>query len=81
MRTIKLNEDRAMVRAFAIHDNVKLYADTIASIKHRGIIGEKFMALSPGGGGEPLKSRWQDSRYRIGLSIWKNWSVNSFMET
>jgi len=55
VRTIKLNEDRAMV-VLSIHDNVKLYADTIASIKTRGIIGEKFMALSPGGGGEPLKA-------------------------
>jgi len=34
---------------------VKLYTDTIASIKTRGIIGEKFLALSPGGGGDPLK--------------------------
>ena len=34
---------------------VKLYTDTIASIKSRGIIGEKFLALSPGGGGDPLK--------------------------
>jgi phospholipid/cholesterol/gamma-HCH transport system substrate-binding protein len=55
VRTIKLNEDRAMV-VLSIHDDVKLYADTIASIKTRGIIGEKFMALSPGGGGEPLKA-------------------------
>ena len=31
VRTIKLNEDRAMV-VLSIHDNVKLYADTIASI-------------------------------------------------
>ena len=55
VRTIKLNEDRAMV-VLSIHDMSKLYTDTIASIKTRGIIGEKFMALSPGGGGEPLKA-------------------------
>jgi phospholipid/cholesterol/gamma-HCH transport system substrate-binding protein len=54
VRTIKLKDDRAMV-LLAIHDGVKLYTDTIASIKTRGIIGEKFMALSPGGGGDPLK--------------------------
>lgn len=53
VRAIKLRDDRAMV-VLSIHDGVKLYADTIASIKTRGIIGEKFMALSPGGGGEPL---------------------------
>ena len=54
VRTIKLKDDRAMV-LLAIHDGVKLYTDTIASIKTRGIIGEKFMALSPGGGGDTLK--------------------------
>lgn len=54
VETINLKEDRASVM-LAIHDGIKLYTDTIASIKTRGIIGEKFMALSPGGGGDPLK--------------------------
>jgi len=54
VRTITLNEDRAAV-ILAVDNKVKLYTDTIASIKTRGIIGEKFLALSPGGGGDPLK--------------------------
>jgi phospholipid/cholesterol/gamma-HCH transport system substrate-binding protein len=54
VRAITLNEDRAAV-LLAVDDKVKLYTDTIASIKTRGIIGEKFLALSPGGGGDPLK--------------------------
>jgi phospholipid/cholesterol/gamma-HCH transport system substrate-binding protein len=54
VRAITLNEDRAAV-ILAVDNKVKLYADTIASIKTRGIIGEKFLALSPGGGGDPLK--------------------------
>lgn len=54
VREIVLKEDRAAV-TLAVNDNVKLYTDTIASIKTRGIIGEKFLALSPGGGGDPLK--------------------------
>ena len=54
VRAITLNEDRAAV-ILAIDNKVKLYTDTIASIKTRGIIGEKFLALSPGGGGDPLK--------------------------
>jgi len=54
VRGITLNQDRAMVK-LAINNTVKLYTDTIASIKTRGIIGEKFLALSPGGGGDPLK--------------------------
>jgi phospholipid/cholesterol/gamma-HCH transport system substrate-binding protein len=54
VRAITLNEDRAAV-TLAVDNRVKLYTDTIASIKTRGIIGEKFLALSPGGGGDPLK--------------------------
>lgn len=55
VRGIVLNDDRAAV-TLAVHDHVKLYSDTIASIKTRGIIGEKFLALSPGGGGDVLKA-------------------------
>jgi phospholipid/cholesterol/gamma-HCH transport system substrate-binding protein len=54
VKTIRLNEDRAMV-TLVVQNGTKLYTDTIASIKTRGIIGEKFLALSPGGGGDPLK--------------------------
>ena len=54
VRGIVLNNDRATVK-LTVNDTVKLYTDTIASIKTRGIIGEKFLALSPGGGGDPLK--------------------------
>jgi phospholipid/cholesterol/gamma-HCH transport system substrate-binding protein len=54
VRAITLREDRAAV-SLAVDNKVKLYTDTIASIKTRGIIGEKFLALSPGGGGDPLK--------------------------
>ncbi len=54
VRAIVLQEDRAAV-TLAVDNTVKLYTDTIASIKTRGIIGEKFLALSPGGGGDPLK--------------------------
>jgi len=54
VKTIGLKEDRALVM-LAIQNGTKLYSDTIASIKTRGIIGEKYLALSPGGGGDPLK--------------------------
>jgi len=54
VKTIRLKEDRA-VATFAINGGIKLYDDTIASVKTRGIIGEKFVSLSPGGGGEELK--------------------------
>ncbi|MCP9472441.1 MAG: outer membrane lipid asymmetry maintenance protein MlaD [Nitrospira sp.] len=55
VKSIVLKDDQAVVR-LAVHNNVKLYTDTFASIKTRGIIGEKFVSLSPGGGGEPLQA-------------------------
>ena len=55
VKNIGLKEDRAQV-VLAIHDGIKLYDDAIASIKTRGIIGEKFMEISPGGAGELLKN-------------------------
>ncbi len=54
VKSITLKDDRAMVR-LGLDNGTKLYTDTIASIKTRGIIGEKYLALSPGGGGDPLK--------------------------
>ncbi len=54
VKGISLKDDRAIVR-LAVQNGTALYTDTIASIKTRGIIGEKFLALSPGGGGDPLK--------------------------
>lgn len=53
VKGIGLQGDRAIV-SLAINNDVKLYTDTIASIKTRGIIGDKYLALSPGGGGDPL---------------------------
>lgn len=54
VKAINLKEDQALVR-LVVQNGTKLYSDTIASIKTRGIIGEKYLALSPGGGGDPLK--------------------------
>jgi len=53
VKKIELKESRASV-TLAVQDSIKLYTDTIASIKTRGIIGEKYVSLSPGGGGDPL---------------------------
>lgn len=54
VQDVRLNEDRAVI-TLAVREGVTLYDDTIASIKTRGIIGEKFVSLSPGGAGEALK--------------------------
>jgi phospholipid/cholesterol/gamma-HCH transport system substrate-binding protein len=55
VKSIVLKNDQAIVR-LAVQNNIQLYSDTFASIKTRGIIGEKFLALSPGGGGDPLQA-------------------------
>jgi len=55
VKAITLKEDQGLVM-MSIHNDVKLYSDTIASIKTRGIIGEKFLSLSLGGGGEELRA-------------------------
>jgi len=55
VKTIALIEDQAQV-VLAIQDGIPVYNDAIASIKTRGIIGEKFMGLSPGGSGEILSN-------------------------
>jgi len=53
VKDIGLKDDLAIV-VLAVQDGTLVYSDAIASIKTRGIIGEKFMELSPGGGGELL---------------------------
>lgn len=54
VKAIRLKGDRASV-SLAIRDGEKLYGDTIASIKTRGIIGEKYVTLSRGGAGAALR--------------------------
>ena len=68
VKAIGLKDDQASA-VLAIQDDVSVYSDAIASIKTRGIIGEKFMELSPGGGGEILKngSSIQDTESGIDL--------------
>jgi phospholipid/cholesterol/gamma-HCH transport system substrate-binding protein len=53
VKRIGLDGDRAMVM-FAIKPGVKLYSDAIATIKTRGLIGDKFVSISPGGSGKEL---------------------------
>ncbi len=55
VKNILLKDDQAQV-VLAIQDGIKVYTDAIASIKTRGIIGEKFMGLSPGGAGDLLSN-------------------------
>ncbi len=48
VESIGLQDYQAHV-VFRINSNVKLQEDSIASIKTKGLIGEKFVRISPGG--------------------------------
>lgn len=65
---VALNGDRALV-TLTIQDSVRLYDDTIATIKTRGIIGEKFVSLSPGGAGEKLAAGGKIRDTESGLDL------------
>ena len=52
---ISLDEDDMAKVELAIYPEVKLQADVIASIKTQGIIGDKFVKISPGGDDNYLK--------------------------
>ncbi|MCI0566782.1 MAG: outer membrane lipid asymmetry maintenance protein MlaD [Acidobacteria bacterium] len=68
IKAITLKDDQAVV-TMSIHDGVKIYDDTFASIKTRGIIGEKFVTLSPGGAGTPLQDGGKIRDTEAGLDV------------
>lgn len=50
VESIKLNaKDYSALVELSVRSDVKLPVDSIASIKTSGLIGDKFLALSPGG--------------------------------
>ena len=38
-----------------VNNGVELYDDALASVRTSGLIGDKYILMSPGGSGEPLK--------------------------
>jgi len=48
-------EDQKAVVEVRIKKGIKIYDDAIASIKTEGLIGDKYLSIDPGGGGELLK--------------------------
>lgn len=55
VQNIALEDYQAAVTV-AIRQGIEVYSDAIASIKTRGIIGEKFVEVSPGGAGKALEA-------------------------
>ena len=48
VKSIELQNYRARV-ALSLRDDVKVSEDTIASVRTKGLLGEKYVRLSPGG--------------------------------
>lgn len=55
VETIGLADDRARL-GLRIDDSVKLQEDTIASVRARGLIGDKFVLLTPGASEKVLRA-------------------------
>jgi len=56
VKRITLEENQALVQ-MEIKKGTKITDDTIASIRTKGIIGDKFVKLSPGGSDDLLKDK------------------------
>ncbi len=48
-------ENQQVVVEFKINKDIEVFDDAIASIKTEGLIGDKFVAIDPGGGGDLLE--------------------------
>jgi len=53
---VRLTKDDQAELSLRIHDGIKLTSDVIASIRTKGIIGDRFVRLSQGGDETYLKS-------------------------
>jgi phospholipid/cholesterol/gamma-HCH transport system substrate-binding protein len=52
---VRIDHERGQaVVEFRVRENIKIYSDAIASIKTQGLIGEKYMEIDAGGGGDLL---------------------------
>ena len=47
-------ENQQVLVQFRINKGVEIYDDAIASVKTEGLIGDKYVAIDPGGGGDLL---------------------------
>jgi phospholipid/cholesterol/gamma-HCH transport system substrate-binding protein len=54
VKNLKLDDGQALL-AMSIHKDVRLEEDVIASIKTMGIIGDKYVSISPGASEEYIK--------------------------
>jgi len=55
IKSLNLNDDYQARVVMDINDHVKLQEDSIASIKTKGLLGEKFVDITPGGTDEMIR--------------------------
>jgi phospholipid/cholesterol/gamma-HCH transport system substrate-binding protein len=55
VKDVVLNENFYAIVTFQLPHAIQLDDDTIASVKTAGLIGDRFIALAPGGSGFPLE--------------------------
>jgi phospholipid/cholesterol/gamma-HCH transport system substrate-binding protein len=49
-------KDLQAIAEFKINKGIEIYDDAIASIKTAGLIGDKYVSIDPGGGGDLLEN-------------------------
>ncbi len=54
VKSVELTKDFTALVEMALKSNVRLQEDAIASIKTKGLIGEKFIEITPGGAEETI---------------------------
>ena len=58
-------ENQQVMVEFKINKGIEIYDDAIASIKTEGLIGDKYVSIDPGGGGDLLARRRHYHRYQF----------------
>jgi len=56
VKRIRLDKNYQASVEFEINDNVRIQEDAIASIKTKGLIGERYVEITPGGSEKNLSS-------------------------
>ena len=55
VENFRMDQENQVIQVeFRINNGVEIYDDAIASIKTEGLIGDKYVAIDPGGGGDLL---------------------------
>jgi phospholipid/cholesterol/gamma-HCH transport system substrate-binding protein len=71
-RVEKITMDQESLKAvvkISVKKDIKIYDDAIASIKTEGLIGDKYLSIDPGGGGNRLANNGVITDTQAGVDI------------